>query len=540
MEAQLEVRNLSVKFGGIDALKDVSFSIKPGEFVGLMGANGAGKTTLINCIARVHSYSDGEILFGNQLFSKLKPHDIFKLGIARTFQDLGFFSRIPNMLVLDYMKLGNFPNYSFSILNDGLQTKSSLKNELKLKKDARQILEFFREMRMVFEPGEEDRGFPSLFGREEYPDLLDVEYGTIGMLSFAWRKRLDLARALVSRPRLLLLDEPAQGLPPHEIKILGKFLRLIQKEFSLGALIVEHNVATLMEISDRIVAMDSGKKIAEGTPQEINRNPLVHEVYLGNKSSITAKIEDRPQSPPREGAPLLSIRNIDLYYGRAQALYAVSLDVYPKEIISIVGTNGSGKSTVLKAIGGVETPAFGQIYFKEEEMPLGLPESGAEKGIQFVPQGHLVFPNLTVFENLRVCGLLAEKRGHKIKAGLERVFHYFPQLSDLQTTLATSLSGGQQQMLAIGQALMGQPDLLLLDEPSLGLAPSYVEALFSIIKKISVDSKCAVVLVEQNVQKALEICDYVYMMSSGCLVGSGPATHFIEDNSIIKKKLGFL
>ncbi len=523
------------------ALKDVSFTVEAGKFVGLLGANGAGKTTLINCISRVLTNSSGEITFGKHKISELGAHDIFRLGIARTFQDLSFFSRIHEMHVLDYMKLGCFPQYDFALLGDGFQTRGSLSNELELKKRVRRILEFFREMRMFFEPSEEERGFPTLFGREEFPDLLDMEYGPIGMLSFAWRKRLDLARALVSQPKLLLLDEPAQGLPPHEIEKLGKFLKHIQSEFNVGALIVEHNVATLMEISDKIIAMDNGQKIAEGTPQEISQDKKVNEVYLGTSGSLTEDNKGEEKAPSkRQGVPLLEVKAIDLFYGRAQALYSISLKIFPREVVCILGTNGSGKSTILKAIGGTETPAFGDIYFKDKELPLGSPEAAAERGIQYVPQGHIIFPNLSVFENLKIGASIAEKRGHNFKSGLELVFKYFPQLKDLQKALATSLSGGQQQMLAIGQALMGFPDLLLLDEPSLGLAPAYVDAVFSIIKLISKDTGCAIVLVEQNVHKALQVCDYVYMVSSGSLVGHGQTEQFLDDNTLIKRNLGFL
>lgn len=537
----LKVENLAIQFGGIRALNDVSFNLEQGQFIGLMGANGAGKTTLLNCISKVLKPTQGRVTFGDHVISDLSCDEIFKLGIMRTFQDLNFFSRVPHMLVLDYLKLGFFPGYHFSILSDGLQTLNSRKYELELKRRVRRVLEFFREMRQFFEISEEERGFPTLFGREEFPDLLDVEYGSIGNLSFAWRKRLDLARTLVSEPKLLLLDEPAQGLPPHEIQKLGLFLKHIQREFKVGALIVEHNVSTLMEISDKIVVLNNGEKIAEGTPQEININPTVNEVYLGsaaakNKEKL-ATIEK--ETLTREGKPLLEVRNIDLFYGKAQALYSVSIEVYPGEVVGLIGTNGSGKSTILKAVGGTEAPAFGEIYFKGIELPLGSPEAASDYGIQYVPQGHIVFPNLTVYENLKIAGIMAEARGFTLENGLERVFHYFPQLKDYKQAVAASLSGGQQQMLAIGQALMEFPDLLLLDEPSLGLAPSYVDSLFSIIKQISADSGCAIILVEQNVTKALEVSNYIYMLSSGSLVGKGHAKQFINDQSVIKKNLGF-
>lgn len=544
--SNLSIKNLSIHFGGVQALTNVNIEVPPKSFVGLMGPNGAGKTTLLNCVSRLYNPDEGQIYFDGHDILKLRGDELTRLGIARTFQDLNFFSQIENTLVIDYMKLGQFDPGQNSFIKSGLQLKSSIELERQITKNSRRILDFFRQLRDHLEDPQEERNFPLLYGREGFPDLLDFEYHPIGSLSFAWRRRLDLARALACSPRLLLLDEPAQGLAPSEIENLGKTLKIVQAEFGVSALIVEHNVDTLMKISDQIAVLDHGKIIANGPPEEIRINKEVIEIYLGHKSekvlsegSITATESIFVSPRATDSVPLVEVKNLDLFYGTAQALFSVSLKFFPKQITSILGTNGSGKSTLLKAISGYEKPIFGEILFNGEALPLGWPEIINERGIQYVPQGHLIFPELTVMENLRIGAYALEKKGGKLSQGLDKIYSYFVDLRDLRSLQAANLSGGQQQMLAMAQALIGDPQLLLLDEPSLGLSPALVENLFNIIQRISKDEKCSIVLVEQNTKKALEISDYIFMMSSGVLIGEGTSKQFKENDSLIKELLGF-
>lgn len=548
--ANLEIKNLSISFGGIRALNDVTLSVPQGSFIGLMGPNGAGKTTIINCISRIYDPTAGQITFNGVDLLSLNANEVMQSGIARTFQDLNFFERISEMNIIDYLRLGNFNPNANSMVKSGFATRYAREHEQKLKSSARRILEFFREMREQLEDDEQSRGFPFLHGREGFPDLIDVEFEKVGSLSFAWRRRLDLARALVSHPQLLLLDEPAQGMPPSEVENLGKMLKLIQKEFKISALIVEHNVITLSKISDQLIALNLGTKIAEGAPAEVLKNEKVIEVYLGAGSQekgtdpSVATQEPATQTDAllrsNDQSPLLECKSIDLYYGFTQALFSVSIKVYPKEIVTILGTNGSGKSTLLRALSGVEKPKFGQIFFNNEKVPLGWPEILVERGMQYVPQGHVIFPELSVIENLKIgSSALKVRTNAAFKERMELTLEYFPALKKSLKAQAASLSGGMQQMLAICQALMGMPKILLLDEPTLGLAPSLADELFQIIKNITVKEGCAVLLVEQSVRRACDISDYIYMMSSGVLVGEGSKSIFKNDDSTIKKHLGF-
>lgn len=543
--SHLIIKDLSIEFGGLKVLNNVSFDVPSGSFVGMMGPNGAGKTTVINCISRIYSPSTGQIEFDGQDIMKLSGDELHRMGITRTFQDLNFFNELGMMSVIDYIKLGQFDPLKNSVLKDGLNLPRAREYESELKKNARQILDFFRQAREYLEPPEVERGYPGLHGREGYADLIDAENAPIASLSFAWRRRLDLARALASKPKMLLLDEPAQGLPPSEIDNLGQILKVIQREFKVSALIVEHNVDTLMKISDKIVVLNYGQVITQGLPSEVNKNEEVIELYLGKPKDNSVHVEIASGKPSRQKMkasqvePILEVKNLDLHYGPAQALFSVSLSVYPQEIVTVLGANGSGKSTLLKAISGTEKASYGEIFVNGAPMYLGWPEASVERGIQYVPQGHPVFPALSVKENLKIGSFILKDKNIKYTDVLDKVFSYFPDLKNKLDSQAGSLSGGQQQMLVIAQAIMGNPKLLLLDEPSLGLAPRLVDSIFEIIQKISHQEKCAVLLVEQNSRKALEISDYVFMMSTGILVGEATAQQLKQDDSILRRYLGF-
>lgn len=213
---------------------------------------------------------------------------------------------------------------------------------------------------------------------------------------------------------------------------------------------------------------------------------------------------------------MLVVRNIETYYGPIVAIRGVSLSVKKGSIVTVLGANGAGKTTVLKTISGAMSPQKGSVHFNDEEITSREPDKVARLGIGHVPEGREIFPFLTTEENLLMGAFT--RRGSSIDTDLELIYFYFPQLSENRKLAAGYLSGGQQQMLAIGRALMLSPTLMLLDEPSLGLSPKLVHEIAEIIRTINTEQKVTVLLVEQNAKMALELSDYGYIMENGRVV----------------------
>lgn len=233
---------------------------------------------------------------------------------------------------------------------------------------------------------------------------------------------------------------------------------------------------------------------------------------------------------------MLQVRMLDVFYGDIQTLRDVTLHVGENEVVSIVGSNGAGKTTTINALSGLVPARSGEILFQGTRVNGLLPHKIVELGLIQVPEGRLVFPEMTVYENLIIGGYSKATREH-IGKNLEEVYEFFPRLAERRNQMAGSLSGGEQQMLAIGRGLMSMPKLLMLDEPSLGLAPLIVQEMFNIIKKIHEQGK-SILLVEQNVYYALSISDRAYVIENGQVIMEGKGEDLIKDKEIEKAYLG--
>jgi branched-chain amino acid transport system ATP-binding protein len=232
---------------------------------------------------------------------------------------------------------------------------------------------------------------------------------------------------------------------------------------------------------------------------------------------------------------VLSLSSVDAYYGRIQALRGLSLEVASGEIVALIGANGAGKTTTLRAISGLLKPARGSIALYGESIVGMLPDAIVRKGVIHAPEGRRIFPRLSVLENLRL-GAYA-RHDSDIGADLEVVLDLFPRLKERLRQKGGTLSGGEQQMLAIARALMARPKVLLLDEPSLGLSPILVDTIFSVIADVNTRG-VPILLIEQNARKALQVAARGYVMETGTIVKSGPAAALLADDDVRKAYLG--
>ena len=251
-EPLLRVSNLTVRFGGIVALDDVSFDVMPGQIAGVIGPNGAGKTTLFNCLSRLYPFQGGSILCQGRSLLEVPRHRIAELGIGRTFQNLALFR---SMSVLDNVMVGAHSRSRGGFLANALRLPIVAREETRVAGHVRDLLELL--------------------------ELQEVAHSRVADLPFGTQKRVELGRALAGRPKLLLLDEPASGLNHEEVGALSALIRRIRDQLGATVLLVEHHMGLVMALSDKVVALDFGRKLAEGIPGDVQRNPEVVRAYLG-------------------------------------------------------------------------------------------------------------------------------------------------------------------------------------------------------------------------------------------------------------------
>lgn len=233
---------------------------------------------------------------------------------------------------------------------------------------------------------------------------------------------------------------------------------------------------------------------------------------------------------------MLKVEGINVYYDQIQAIKDVSFDIKEGELVALLGANGAGKTTILRAISGILKPKTGKIIYNGEDITRTEAYKSVEMGISHAPEGRQIFCRLTVLENLQI-GAYIKKRNVSLKEDIEYIYSLFPPLKEREKMLAGTLSGGEQQMLAIGRALMSSPKLLLLDEPSLGLAPLLVEKIFQVITWLK-ENKITVLLVEQNAYRALEVADRAYVLESGKVKLYGTASDLLNNPEVQKAYLG--
>ncbi len=417
--------DLKLSFGGLVAVNNVSFEIQEKTIFGIIGPNGAGKTTLFNIISGVYKPQSGSLYFKDKDITKLAPYKRARLGIARTHQvvkPLGELTVFENVMVGACFGKKNY----------------NLKQAQKIALD---VINFV--------------------------GLSTKMFNLASQLNVAFKKRLELARALANEPEIILLDEVLAGLNPKEVDgMLDVILKI--KQNGVTIIMIEHLMHAIMKVSDVIMVLDSGEKIAQGSPKEVSNNTKVIEAYLGDPSIIPTK--------------------------------------------------------------------SGSIIFKGTDISKLPAYERAQLGVIMVPEGRLLFGEMSVLENLQM-GAYLKRTKDKYKQNLDFVFSLFPKLSQRINQKAQSLSGGEQQMVAIARGLMANPEILIFDEPSLGLSPKLTIEVFTIIKNLK-EEGIAMLLVEQNAHLSLAISDSAYVLSEGRVVLEGAGKDLLEDESVKKAFLG--
>ncbi len=334
-----------------------------------------------------------------------------------------------------------------------------------------------------------------------------------GSLPHPDRRLVEIARALATQPAVLLLDEPAAGLDSADTARLAPVLRAIATS-GIAVVLVEHDMDLVMGACDTLFVLDAGRLIAEGPPEQVRTDPAVRAAYLGSGEARAP----RPVTPA--GAPLLTITGLQAGYGRVPVLRDLSLQVGQGEMVALVGPNGAGKSTLMRAVSGLLRPVRGAVGFRGRDAAALPAHAMARLGLVLVPEGRQVFPLLSVRDNMRLGAMTAPGAGGAFDpaAMLDR----FPRLRPLLDRPAGLLSGGEQQMLALARGLLARPVLLLLDEPSLGLAPAVTAELFDALSRLR-DEGLTLLLVDQRADLALPLADRCAVLLGGRIGRVGPA-----------------
>ena len=492
----LVAEGLARAFGGVRAVAGVSFAAPRGVVTSVIGPNGAGKTTLLNLVSGVTRADSGRVSLGERDLSGLPAHGVARAGIARTYQTSQLFA---GMSVLDNVLVGLQRGH----LGSPVTPRRAL--------------------------GTPDIAVAaSLLDFVGYAGSLDESAGALAHVD---RRLVEIARALATRPTALLLDEPAAGLSAEETRRVGGLLHAVAG-CGVAVLLVEHDMALVMEVSARVIVLDAGAVLAEGSPAAIQADPAVRAAYLGERRTAGRARKD---AGPRSREVALNVAGLVAGHGGAPVLPGLDLAVHEGEMVSMLGANGAGKSTLMASLSGLlRTDGGGVQLFGADVTALDAPDR-VRAGLVLVPEGRLVFPDLSVRDNLRLGALL--RRDAEIGDDIEAMLERFPRLRERAAGRAGLLSGGEQQMLALARGLMARPRVLLLDEPSLGLAPQLVEQVFDELAVLR-DSGRTLLLVDQTAELSLAVADRGYVLERGRVVAEGPAAELVTDAALLDAYLG--
>lgn len=501
----LEASGLVKRYGGLVAIDNIDLSLREGESVGVIGPNGAGKSTLIGLIGGAMAPSAGSIRLDGADVTRLPASERARAGIGRTYQ-------IPRPF-LDMSVEENLEVAQYSI--------APTIGAARARRERNDVLARTGLAALARRPA---RALPLLR-----------------------RKRLELARALALKPKILLLDEVAAGLVDNEIDELIALIQSI-RESRTAIVIVEHVIRVVRQSCSRLMVLNFGKRLVEGPTAEILANDRVAAVYLGTGRSGSGSPAAKPIEgagapeihvvapeaegailapliPPRtsspDPAPILRLEGLRAGYGQARVLEGVDLEVREGEVVAVLGANGAGKTTLARVITGALAPTAGRIEYSGQDVTGWPADAISRLGIAHCMEGRRIFPTLSVRENLLVAARSVASAD--VRRRLASVYDLFPVLSERKEQPGVAMSGGQQQMLAIGRALMARPRLVIFDEISLGLAPVVMDRLYEALGMLK-QAGVTLIIIEQDVDRALALADTAQVMEHGVFALSGSAS----------------
>ncbi|NBR02525.1 MAG: ATP-binding cassette domain-containing protein [Alphaproteobacteria bacterium] len=481
------VENLSKHFGGIKAVDNVSLSIAPGSITGLIGPNGAGKTTLFNVIAGLHAPTSGRVLLDGQDITGLPPHELFARGMLRTFQIAHEFSTLTvreNLMLVPGGQSGE------RLMDAWLRPARVRAEEAALRRKADEVIEFLQ--------------------------INQVADELAGNLSGGQKKLLELGRTMMVDAKIVFLDEVGAGVNRTLLRTIGDAIQRLNSERGYTFCMIEHDMEFISRLCDPVIVMAEGAVLATGTAAEVRANEEVIEAYLGCVMSFLVGEE------------------MVCGYGGADILHGCTIGVEPGEIAVVVGPNGAGKSTAMKAMFGMLGLREGRVLLEGEDISRLKPQERVLRGMGFVPQTNNVFTSMTVEENLEMGAFI---RRDDIATTMRQVFDLFPILHEKRAQPAGELSGGQRQQVAVGRALMTQPKILMLDEPTAGVSPIVMDELFDRIIEVA-QTGIAILMVEQNAKQALNIADRGYVLVQGRNAYTDTGAALMADPEVRRAFLG--
>jgi ABC-type branched-subunit amino acid transport system ATPase component len=494
MSTILSTKGVLKQFGNFKAVNGIDLEIEENETVGIIGPNGAGKTTFLNVLTGRYIPEAGNVFFRGKDVTHQKPEHRVASGVMRTFQIVQVFD---NLTVYENMALSYYRKKEGSSLPANLFFTNFYK-----KKD---IVAAVDEALVVF-------------------DILAQRDALVGNLSLGSKKKLEIAMAWVADPDVLILDEPFAGIGDQEIDEILSIMKRIHHKKTI--ILVEHKVSKLSGLVDRLAVMHDGRLIAVGSFEETINNPVVRESYwkINCEDDETAQgaivqdllrgsvvVERSGDGAPQEAKKeLLTVEGLSVAYGQLKVVFDVSVNVKQGEIVMLAGRNGAGKTTLFRTISGFVPKMSGHVKFMGEDISSLEAFRIAQKGIKYIHQDKTVFGSLTVKENFELSSYATKDKN------LEEVLVYFPKLRTLMDRKADALSGGERQMLLMAMALLGNPPLVLMDEPTEGLAPHVIEDLAGIFLQLK--KKTTLFIVEQNLPLVARVADRVYSMKEGKIV----------------------